>query len=320
MTIKQNILLFFSFSFFVLTQNMCMEDNLYSLVKLPIEITSHGILTNLKHKSKVSVALTCTSLYDYYKQNPIFIFTGLKNNDYIKSMVYYANKKCNEKCRLLIAHESNQNKEIKKDIVYFFDTSNLNNDVNKTHDEQFTIDCFSKKYGPDYSFDIDEDPAYIPNLLLNDFSIFYLACQQGFDLKGKTEQYKPILIEMTYANPPLLVSALSKLKPKDIAKFDLADEAGDTPLSIATYMGYLDLVKFLLTKTQNKNVQDISGATLLHSAVIGASDQDTEIVRTLLVNKVDPNILDKKFKKAEDYATTEEMKALFIEYHKKNKK
>lgn len=92
----------------------------------------------------------------------------------------------------------------------------------------------------------------------------------------------------------------------DVVKYLVSEGAeidykceGGTALAGASYRGNLEIVKILLNNKANPNIQDQSGKTPLHYAVIA---QNIEVIKILLKYNADKTLSDKEQKTAFEYA------------------
>lgn len=103
------------------------------------------------------------------------------------------------------------------------------------------------------------------------FFSFGAVAQDIFDIARKGTSLQ---VEEVYKNAP--------------DQIDAVDEAGYTPLILATYHGNYEVVKTLLKYSMSINANSGSGTALMAATVKG----NTELVSLLLDHEADPNITD----------------------------
>jgi len=91
---------------------------------------------------------------------------------------------------------------------------------------------------------------------------------------------------------------VAKFLVENVRDLDQTSSMGSA-LMAATYKGNLTILKLLLKKGVNPNIQDANGQTALMLAVLV---QNKEIIKLLIEHKSDLNIRDNKNKQVLDYA------------------
>lgn len=93
-----------------------------------------------------------------------------------------------------------------------------------------------------------------------------------------------------YGSAPQIIQTLLKSKDKDAV--DTPAEGGITPLMVASYRGFSDLIFHLLAAKANPNARANNGCTALHAALLTSEEDRAPLAFILLEAKANADLID----------------------------
>lgn len=152
-----------------------------------------------------------------------------------------------------------------------------------------------------FTFDLDPTKVLLTAAANGNIPKLQEALQEGGDVNGVHHEggWTSLLFACQY-NRKEVVEILLKHGGVDIEAKTEGD--ADTPLTIASYNGYADIVQLLLDNGAKANATDAYGRTAL---ICAASQGHEEAVKVLLKHGADKDVKDVKGNPADQYATWE---------------